>query len=103
MADHPANSSPIGNPLWDTIVDSIEDLTGSRRAVPTMMPATTDARFFRSRGVVAYGVGLFDDRIAFPDFLAMFHGHDERIGVESVDLTTRLLDRIVGRWSELHR
>jgi hypothetical protein len=52
---------------------------------------------------VAYGVGLFDDAIAFPDFLAMFHGHDERIGVESVALTTRLLDRIVQRWSELHR
>jgi acetylornithine deacetylase/succinyl-diaminopimelate desuccinylase-like protein len=103
MADHAANSSSMTNPLWDTIVDSLEDLTGSRRVVPTLMPATTDARFFRSRGVVAYGVGLFDDRIAFPDFLAMFHGHDERIGVESVELTTRLLERIVGRWSELHR
>ena len=35
-----------------TVVDSIEALTGSRRVVPTMMPATTDARFFRDRGVV---------------------------------------------------
>ncbi len=103
MADHAANASPLANPLWDTIVDSLDDLTGSRRVVPTMMPATTDARFFRSRGVIAYGVGLFDDRIAFPDFLAMFHGHDERVGVDSVGLTTRLLERIVERWSELHR
>lgn len=99
MADHPANSSPVGNPLWETIVDSLEDLTGTRRAVPTLMPATTDARFFRSRGVVSYGVGLFDDRVAFPDFLAMFHGHDERVTLESVDLTTRLLERILQRWA----
>jgi acetylornithine deacetylase/succinyl-diaminopimelate desuccinylase-like protein len=100
VADHPANSSPTTNPLWETVVDSIEDLTGSRRVVPTLMPATTDARFFRARGVVAYGVGLFDDSIAFADFLAMFHGHDERVGLESIELTTRLLERVVERWCE---
>ncbi len=99
VADFEANASSIGNDLWDVIVDSIEDQTGSRRVVPTMMPATTDARFFRAKGSVAYGVGLFDDRVSFPDFLTMFHGNDERISVESLERTTRLMERILDRWS----
>ena len=98
MADHVANSSPLGNPLWHTIVDAIEKNTGTRLVVPTIMPATTDARFFRARGVTAYGVGLFDDRIAFADFLAMFHGHDERVSLDSVEMTTRLLESILEGW-----
>jgi acetylornithine deacetylase/succinyl-diaminopimelate desuccinylase-like protein len=99
VADFEANASPTGNTLWDVIVDSIEDQTGSRRAVPTMMPATTDARFFRSRGSIAYGVGLFDDRVTFPDFLTMFHGNDERISVESLERTTTLMEGILERWA----
>ena len=61
-----------------------------------MTPATTDARFFRAKGIKAYGVGLFDDRVPFSDFLGMFHGNDERIGV-SLGLTAELLDVIIQR------
>ncbi len=99
VADHPATASGADDRLWHTIVDSLEDLTGSRSVLPTLMPAATDARFFRSRGVPAYGVGLFDERVGFADFLAMFHGHDERVSVESVESTTRLLERILERWT----
>lgn len=98
--DHEANESPVGTTLWDCIVDALEAHTGSRRVVPTMMPATTDARFFRARGVTAYGVGLFDEAMSFPDFLSMFHGHDERVSVASVDATTSLLSSILGRWRQ---
>lgn len=97
-ADFVANESPVGTTLWDCIADAIEEQTGSRRVIPTLMPATTDARFFRAKGVTAYGVGLFDDRVSFPDFLAMFHGHDERVSLDSVDATVRLLDSILDRW-----
>lgn len=100
VADHEANESPVGSTLWDCIVDSIEAHTGSRRVVPTLMPATTDARFFRAKGVTAYGVGLFDEAMSFPDFLSMFHGHDERVSLASVDSTTSLLDSILSRWRQ---
>ncbi len=98
VADFEANESEVGTTLWDCIVDSIEAETGSRRVVPTMMPATTDARFFRAKGVAAYGVGLFDEAMSFPDFLTMFHGHDERVSLGSVDATTRLIGTILERW-----
>ncbi len=95
VMDHPAGSSPGGTPLWEAIVDALEISTGSRRVLPTITPATTDARFFRDRGVVCYGVGLFDDRVSFADFLSMFHGIDERVTVESLGLTAHLLDEVV--------
>ena len=98
VADFEANESRVETTLWDCIVDSIEAETGSRRVVPTMMPATTDARFFRAKGVTAYGVGLFDEAMSFPDFLTMFHGHDERVSLGSVDATTRLIGSILERW-----
>jgi acetylornithine deacetylase/succinyl-diaminopimelate desuccinylase-like protein len=99
VADFEATSSQTANPLWEVIVDSLETLTGSRRVVPTIMPASTDARYFRSRGSVAFGVGLFDDRVSFPDFLAMFHGHDERVSLESLDRTSQLMTEILAGWA----
>lgn len=96
--DHPATESPPSGSLWDVIVGSITELTGSTSVIPTLMPAATDARFFRERGTTAYGVGLFDHQVSFPDFLSMFHGNDERVSLESVDLTTRLLATILERW-----
>lgn len=103
MADHPASSSPRPNPLWDAIVDSIEVHTGSRRVVPALMTVATDARYWRARGTVAYGVGLFDERIGFGEFLSLFHGHDERVSVESVNRTTDLLGTVLARFDELAR
>lgn len=100
QADFVATESRPNGDLWDVIVASIEGLTGSSAVIPTLMPASTDARFFRARGSVAYGVGLFDDRISFPEFLSMFHGNDERVSVESVGLTVSLLDEILARWRD---
>lgn len=97
---YPANSSTAEGPLWEALGDAYESLTGSRRIVPAMTPATTDARFFRAKGVKVYGAGLFDDRVPFSDFLGMFHGNDERIGVGSLGLTARLLNRIIERLPE---
>lgn len=100
-ADHPPNSSAVGNLLWEAIVDGIEAQTGSRRVAPALMTVATDARFWRRRGTVAYGVGLFDDRIGFGEFLSLFHGHDERVSAESVVLTTQLLGSVLERYGEL--
>ena len=98
VMDHMANSSPTRGLLWEAIVEGIAGLTGSRRVVPALTPATTDARFFRDRGTTSYGVGLFDDRVSFSDFLDMFHGNDERVSVESLGRTADLMDRVLEGW-----
>ena len=95
MYDMNATVSPTGNRLWDAIADGVEDLEGHRRLVPTMMNVATDARFWRVKGSIGYGVGLFDDRMSFSEMLALFHGNDERVSMESVDRTTALYERVL--------
>lgn len=94
MQDLEATVSPIGNPLWDAIADAVESIEGHRNLLPILMTVGTDARFWRTRGTVAYGVGLYDDRLDFSTMLGLFHGHDERVSVESVERTTRLYQEI---------
>lgn len=98
IADHPATVSSKDNPLWSAVVSGIESQTGSRSVLPTMMTGFTDARFWRAKGTVAYGVGLYDDALGFGEFLSLFHGHDERVSVESVELTTTLLTSILSEF-----
>lgn len=98
IQDFEPTLSPMGSPLWDVIADSVEELEGHRRLLPMMMNVATDARFWRKRGTVAYGVGLYDDRMDFSEMLALFHGHDERVSVESVGRTTKLYQEILGRF-----
>jgi len=92
------NASPMEGPLWEAIGDAALAHTGSSQRLPMLIPVTTDARFFRQRGVTAYGVGLFDDRMSFGDMLSLFHGHDERVSVGSVERTTELLATTVERF-----
>jgi acetylornithine deacetylase/succinyl-diaminopimelate desuccinylase-like protein len=94
IQDFEATLSPADNPLWDAIADSVETLEGHRRLLPMMMNVATDARFWRKKGTIAYGVGLFDDRMDFSEMLALFHGHDERVSVRSVERTTTLYEAI---------
>jgi acetylornithine deacetylase/succinyl-diaminopimelate desuccinylase-like protein len=96
-----ANGSEPGGPLWDAIGAALATIHPEAHLIPSMIPVGTDARFFRPKGTVAYGVALFDRRVAFGDFLRMFHGHDERVSEESLQLTADLLEGTVARFGEL--
>jgi len=87
--DGPAMSS-TDTPLWSALEDSIQMSYPGARVVPSIVTGGTDARFFRSKGVPAYGAGLLSDKISFAEFQSRFHGHNERIDVESLKLTTQL-------------
>ena len=43
---------------------------------------------YRNLGAVAYGAGLFSPAISNADFATRFHGHDERVDVDSLQLST---------------
>jgi acetylornithine deacetylase/succinyl-diaminopimelate desuccinylase-like protein len=98
--DFPPNESVPNGPLWNAIRDAANRIAGPTTLVPMLTPVLTDARFFRQRGVTAYGVGLFDDDMDFAGSLAMFHGNNERVGVSSVDLTRHLLAMTIARFGE---
>jgi acetylornithine deacetylase/succinyl-diaminopimelate desuccinylase-like protein len=94
-----ANGSAPEGVLWEAIADAAKEHLGSRRLAPTLTPVTTDARFFRARGIPSYGVGLFDDTASFADMLAMFHGADEHVSESSIERTTRFLASVIGAFT----
>lgn len=99
-ATRAGGSAPSG-PLWDALADALDSMQPGAHLIPAMIPVGTDARFFRPRGTVAYGVSLFDRRVSFGDFLRMFHGHDERVSEDSLELTAQLLAHTVARFGEI--
>lgn len=95
-----ANGSVPEGPMWEAMADAAERHLGTRTLAPTLTPVTTDARFFRGKGIPAFGVGLFDESVTFPEMLAMFHGADERVSERSVVLTAQYLASVIEFYSE---
>lgn len=90
MWDVPSTSSEPSGPLWDALTDSIQMTYPGARVLPSMVTGGTDARFFRERGVPSYGAGLLSKDVSLGEFMNRFHGHNERIDIESLRLTTKL-------------
>lgn len=90
LTSDPSSSSPVDTPLWDTLSRSAQRWYPGAETVPFLTVGATDARFFRRRGSVAYGFGLFSDQITFEGYGQMFHGDDERIDTASLALSTEL-------------
>jgi acetylornithine deacetylase/succinyl-diaminopimelate desuccinylase-like protein len=88
--DNPATASPADTPLWESIRKVVERLVPGATTVPFLVVGATDARFFRRAGSVAYGAGLFSEKIPFAEFASMFHGDNERIDQESLRLSTEM-------------
>ena len=61
--------------------------TPDAKLIPGLIVGGTDARFYRNRGKVAYGAGLFSPSMDFASFGTRFHGNDERIDTESLGLS----------------
>ena len=87
------NSSPTsspfgaGTPLWDSLAKHTQTAYPNAELVPGLVVGGTDARFYRERGRTAYGTGLYSSNVDFATFGSRFHGHNERIDVESLGLS----------------
>jgi acetylornithine deacetylase/succinyl-diaminopimelate desuccinylase-like protein len=92
--ENDSTSSPTETPLWDSLARVSESLVEGSALVPFLTVGATDARFFRRKGSVAYGYGLFSRKLSFDEYASMFHGNDERVDIESLDLSTQLWDRL---------
>jgi acetylornithine deacetylase/succinyl-diaminopimelate desuccinylase-like protein len=85
-----ATISRVDTPLWDALERSIAKPFPSARPIPQLVVGFTDSRIYRAMGAVSYGAGLFSPTLEPGDYSLRFHGHDERIDVESLRLTTQL-------------
>ncbi len=94
--DDPASMSRTDTPLWDALQRAVDVPFPGARLNPQFTVGFTDARIFRELGAVSYGAGLFSPIVDPGEFSLRFHGHDERVDVESLRLTTQLWERVVG-------
>lgn len=98
--DGRSTQSSTDTPLWSALVDSIQMSYPGAKVMPSMVTGGTDARFFRQRGIPAFGAGLLSTKVGIGEFMSRFHGHNERIDIESLRLTTKLwLDVVERLWA----
>ena len=90
ILDSESSASPFDNPMWGALGRQVAASHPGGTLLPQLEIGATDARFFRAKGTVAYGTGLFSSGVTYEDMISRFHGHDERIDVESLGLTTDL-------------
>jgi acetylornithine deacetylase/succinyl-diaminopimelate desuccinylase-like protein len=82
-----ATASPIDTPLWDVLTSVTDRAHAGATLVPAMLAAWTDASWLRPAGTTTYGFGLLSERLPPNEYWARFHGVDERIDIESLDLS----------------
>jgi len=90
--------SPTDTELFAVVDEVVGDVVPGASVLPTLGTGGTDGRFYRRRGVPAYGFGLLSDRWDPGVFRSLFHGNDERVDVESLGLTTTALHEVVTRY-----
>ena len=96
MLNDPASISRTDTPLWDALQRAVVGAVPRRHAWRrSSSVGFTDARVFRELGAVSYGAGLFSPTVDAAEFGRRFHGHDERVDVESLGLTVALWQRVV--------
>ncbi len=85
-----ASSSPQDTPMFDLLRRRAAAVHPGSEVLPWMTVGGTDAAFFRRRGVPAYGAGMYSAEVPLEEFQSRYHGHDERIDLASLGLSTQL-------------
>ncbi len=88
LQQNDSTESPCGNDLWDAISSATQVAYPGAELIPGLIVGGTDARFFREKGAIAYGTGLFSKQVSLESFGTRFHGNDERIDTDSLGLST---------------
>jgi len=88
--DDQASSSPVDTRLWDSLRKVTGKLVPGATTIPFLFVGAADTACCGRAGATAYRAGLFSERISFADFAPMFHGDNEGIDPDSLDLSTRL-------------
>ena len=101
LSDRPSTRSPQDTPMWDVIERAVHAADPEASVHPGLIVGGTDGRFYRPKGAVVYGAGIFSPTIDMVDFGSRFHGNNERIDLESLRLVTDFWGRIIKGFDEL--
>ena len=87
------SSSPVDTFLYREIEKSFSQIDPKAKVVPFMSPGATDSRFFRGKGIPAYGIQV-ESSIESAELV---HGHNERVNVESFVKGIKFLYDLTGK------
>ena len=93
----PPNLNPPDPKQFDMLATIIKELDPAGVAIPMMMPAITDGRFFARLGIQTYGFIPIKLPKGF-NFSAAIHAADERIPVGAVEFGTAAIFRALQRY-----
>ncbi len=84
--------SPVNTELYRAICKTLKKHDPGCVISPFLMPGATDNRFFRKKGIVAYGFQpLKSERLELKDYLDGIHGIDEKIPIDGIDFGVKVL------------
>lgn len=81
------SESPTDTPLYKALEMSFAKNDPKAKVVPYLSPGATDSRFFREKGIPAYGIQV-ESSIESAEGI---HGHDERIKAENLTMGIKVL------------
>jgi acetylornithine deacetylase/succinyl-diaminopimelate desuccinylase-like protein len=91
----PAPETPWDTELYQTIRDVITEAMEDAVVLPTMTVGGTDNKFLRELGIPAYG---FAPMLLSPEEAQGFHGNDERLAIDNLNMGCELTYEIVRRF-----
>jgi acetylornithine deacetylase/succinyl-diaminopimelate desuccinylase-like protein len=96
VTHQPSVETPFSGALVEAMQACLLAEDPGARAVPFLSSAGTDGKAWHRAGIKCYGFAP----LRLPpevDFVAMFHGVDERVPTESLEFGARVLDRFLDR------
>lgn len=92
------NRSPVKSRLMDAIADWVGEHDPGAEAVPTVLPAFTDSRWFRAAFPDCVAYGFFPQRHqTLYETWPLMHSHDERIDVRDLGFAAAFFHDLPGR------
>jgi len=97
QANEPSES-PANTPLYNLIVDVLQQFEPNCSVVPILLTGGTDSRFFRKMGAICYGFQPLQADIPYGEMLKTIHGIDERISIKNLIFGTSVLYNVVEKF-----
>jgi acetylornithine deacetylase/succinyl-diaminopimelate desuccinylase-like protein len=98
LAGQPSPESPASGELYDALTLVFRASAPGSAVGPMVSTGTTDSRYFRARGIVAYGIAPF--KVNYYDADGV-HGNDERIRSRFFAEGVGVMRKIVREFSEV--
>ncbi|HOL08587.1 MAG TPA: M20/M25/M40 family metallo-hydrolase [Bacillota bacterium] len=88
--------SPVNTELFRIMEETVREEDPRAVLVPYLSPGGTDSRYFRQKGVTAYG---FVPILITEEDLQRMHGIDERISIDNLERGTKILYNVIKKLS----